>query len=169
MAEGEVTPGIRIEEYIGRRKKLVELLPENSLAIISSAPVKMMTDVVPYTFRQDADYLYLTGCQQPGGVAVLSDERGLCMFMPESTPKDIAWEGEVAGVDAASEVFKADQAYPISKLPEVAYISSLSGLSFKFSYVVDFITFVTRDLFYFSRSLCTDSFRHDKTFFKSVS
>ncbi|KAG7596400.1 Aminopeptidase P N-terminal [Arabidopsis suecica] len=119
MAEGEVTPGIRIEEYIGRRKKLVELLPENSLAIISSAPVKMMTDVVPYTFRQDADYLYLTGCQQPGGVAVLSDERGLCMFMPESTPKDIAWEGEVAGVDAASEVFKADQAYPISKLPEI--------------------------------------------------
>ncbi|EFH66000.1 hypothetical protein ARALYDRAFT_471021 [Arabidopsis lyrata subsp. lyrata] len=119
MAEGEVTPGIRIEEYIGRRKKLVELLPENSLAIISSAPVKMMTDVVPYTFRQEADYLYLTGCQQPGGVAVLSDERGLCMFMPESTPKDIAWQGEVAGVDAASEVFKADQAYPISKLPEI--------------------------------------------------
>lgn len=87
MAEGEVTPGIRIEEYIGRRKKLVELLPENSLAIISSAPVKMMTDIVPYTFRQEADYLYLTGCQQPGGVAVLSNDRGLCMFMPESTPK----------------------------------------------------------------------------------
>lgn len=86
MAEGEVTPGITIEEYIGRRKKLVDLLPENSLAIISSAPVKMMTDVVPYTFRQEADYLYLTGCQQPGGVAVLSGERGLCMFMPESTP-----------------------------------------------------------------------------------
>uniref|UniRef100_A0A1J3JTY5 Putative Xaa-Pro aminopeptidase 3 n=1 Tax=Noccaea caerulescens TaxID=107243 RepID=A0A1J3JTY5_NOCCA len=128
MAEGEVTPGIRIEEYISRRKKLVDLLPENSLAIISSAPVKMMTDVVPYTFRQEADYLYLTGCQQPGGVAVLSEERGLCMFMPESTPNDIAWQGEVAGVDAASEVFKADQAYPIRRLPEIlsAMISNSS-------------------------------------------
>ncbi|CAF2260404.1 hypothetical protein BRARA_H02829 [Brassica rapa] len=119
MSEGEVTPGIRVEEYIGRRKKLAELLPQNSLAIVSSAPVKMMTDVVPYTFRQEADYLYLTGCQQPGGVAVLSSEHGLCMFMPEPTPNDIAWQGEVAGVDAASEVFKAEQAYPISKLPEV--------------------------------------------------
>ncbi|CAN8294666.1 unnamed protein product [Cochlearia groenlandica] len=119
MAEGEVTPGIRIEEYIGRRKKLLDLLPENSLAIVSSAPVKMMTDVVPYTFRQEADYLYLTGCQQPGGVAVLSGEHGLCMFMPESSPYDIAWQGEVAGVDAASKVFKAEQAYPISKLPEI--------------------------------------------------
>ncbi|KAL1195352.1 Intermediate cleaving peptidase 55 [Cardamine amara subsp. amara] len=123
MAEGEVTPGIGIEEYIGRRKKLVELLPENSLAIFSSAPVKMMTDVVPYTFRQEADYLYLTGCQQPGGVAVLSGEHGLCMFIPESTPNDIAWQGEVAGVDAALEVFKAEQAYPIGILPEI-----LSGM-----------------------------------------
>ncbi|KAH0863638.1 hypothetical protein HID58_080849, partial [Brassica napus] len=57
---------IRIEEYIGRRKKLAELLPQNSLAIVSSAPMKMMTDVVPYTFRQEADYLYLTGCQPTG-------------------------------------------------------------------------------------------------------
>jgi len=64
----------------------LELLPEKSLAIIASAPVKMMTDVVPYTFRQDADYLYITGCSQPGGVAVLSEEHGLCMFMPDSDP-----------------------------------------------------------------------------------
>ena len=63
----------------------MQLLPEKSLAIISAAPVKMMTDVVPYTFRQDADYLYITGCQQPGGVAVLGHECGLCMFMPEAT------------------------------------------------------------------------------------
>lgn len=45
-----------------------------------------MTDVVPYTFRQDADYLYITGCLQPGGIAVLGHECGLCMFMPESQP-----------------------------------------------------------------------------------
>ncbi|XP_010549381.1 PREDICTED: probable Xaa-Pro aminopeptidase 3 [Tarenaya hassleriana] len=119
MAERELTPGIGVEEYIGRRKRLLELLPKNSLAIVASAPVKMMTDVVPYTFRQDADYLYITGCQQPGGVAVLSNEHGLCMFMPESTPDDVAWQGQIAGVEAASDVFKAEQAFPISKLPEI--------------------------------------------------
>jgi Xaa-Pro aminopeptidase len=81
-----MTPGITTEEYISRRKKLLELLPEKSLAIIAAAPVKMMTDVVPYTFRQDADYLYITGCQQPGGVAVLGHDCGLCMFMPEADP-----------------------------------------------------------------------------------
>lgn len=64
----------------------MDLLPEKSIAIFAAAPVKMMTDVVPYPFRQDADYLYITGCQQPGGVAVLSHEFGLCMFMPEADP-----------------------------------------------------------------------------------
>ena len=64
----------------------MELLPERSVAIVAAAPVKMMTDVVPYTFRQDADYLYITGCQQPGGIAVLGHDFGLCMFMPETSP-----------------------------------------------------------------------------------
>lgn len=83
MKEGEITPGITSEEYMQRRKKLLDFLPENSLAIVAAAPTKMMTDVVPYNFRQDADYLYITGCQQPGGVAVLGHDCGLCMFIPE--------------------------------------------------------------------------------------
>lgn len=59
------------------------MLPEKSLAIIASADQQMMTDVVPYPFRQNGDFLYITGCTQPGGVAVLSEEKGLCMFMPD--------------------------------------------------------------------------------------
>lgn len=65
----------------------MELLPQKGLAIMAAAPVKMMTDVVPYTFRQDANYSYITGCQQPGGIAVLGPELGLCMFMPEAKPQ----------------------------------------------------------------------------------
>ncbi|KAL0335410.1 UNVERIFIED_CONTAM: Intermediate cleaving peptidase 55, mitochondrial [Sesamum radiatum] len=119
LKKGEITPGISSEEYIWRRKKLLELLPENALAIVASAPVKMMTDVVPYTFRQDADYLYITGCQQPGGIAVLGHHCGLCMFMPEVTSDDVIWQGEIAGVDAALGTFKADEAYPMSALDKV--------------------------------------------------
>ncbi|KAG2695828.1 hypothetical protein I3760_07G030300 [Carya illinoinensis] len=119
LKEGEITPGITSEEYISRRKRLLDLLPEKSVAIIAAAPVKMMTDVVPYTFRQDADYSYITGCQQPGGVAVLSHEYGLCMFMPEADPHDVIWQGEIAGVEAALKMFKAENAYPMRKLPEI--------------------------------------------------
>ncbi|KAK3200049.1 hypothetical protein Dsin_023464 [Dipteronia sinensis] len=73
-------------DRFSRRKRLLELLSENSVAILATAPVKMMTDVVPYTYQQDADYLYITGSKQPGGLAVLSLEYGLCMFMPETSP-----------------------------------------------------------------------------------
>lgn len=119
MKEGEITPRITVDEYKSRRKNLLELLPEKSIAIIAAAPVKMMTDVVPYNFRQDADYLYITGCQQPGGVAVLSHEFGLCMFMPEPDPMDVTWQGHVAGVGAALDTFKADCAYSINKMHKI--------------------------------------------------
>ncbi|XP_050226090.1 intermediate cleaving peptidase 55, mitochondrial [Mercurialis annua] len=119
LKEGEITPGITNEEYVSRRNKLLELLPENSLAIIAAAPVKMMTSVVPYTYRPDADYLYITGCQQPGGLAVLGHDFGLCMFMPEATQHDVIWQGQVAGIYAALETFKAQKAYPMRKLRDV--------------------------------------------------
>ncbi|KAL3843552.1 hypothetical protein ACJIZ3_000955 [Penstemon smallii] len=119
MKEGEITPGISSEEYIWRRKELLKLLPQNSLAIIASAQVKMMNDVVPYTFRQDANYLYITGCQQPGGIAVLGHDCGLIMFMPEAKPVEVMWEGHIAGVDAAFDTFKADEAYPLSALDKI--------------------------------------------------
>ncbi|KAL5700786.1 Xaa-Pro aminopeptidase [Ranunculus cassubicifolius] len=119
LKEEEMTPGITIDEYKLRRKNLLELLPKNSLAIFAAAPVKMMTDVVPYNFRQDADYSYITGCQQPGGVAVLGHDCGLCMFMPEQDVHDVTWQGRIAGVDAALETFKADNAYPLTKMHKV--------------------------------------------------
>ncbi|XP_031497704.1 intermediate cleaving peptidase 55, mitochondrial isoform X2 [Nymphaea colorata] len=95
------------------------MLPEGSLAILASAPVKLMTDVVPYPFRQESDYLYITGCQQPGGVAVLSKDFGLWMFMPEQSPQEVSWQGQVAGVDAALDTFKAEKAFPIGKMREI--------------------------------------------------
>ncbi|GAB2277350.1 aminopeptidase [Dionaea muscipula] len=130
LKEGEITPRITCEEYISRRKRLLELLPEKSIAIIASAPVKMMTDVVPYTFRQDADYLYITGCQQPDGIAVLGHDFGLCMFMPEPSLHDVTWQGHIAGVHEALVTFKADQAFPVSKLHEIlpGMMQGLSGL-----------------------------------------
>ncbi|CAN6361328.1 unnamed protein product [Urochloa humidicola] len=119
LADGEITPGISKEEYISRRKKLLEVLPEKSLAIIASADQQMMTDVVPYPFRQNGDYLYITGCMQPGGVAVLSEETGLCMFMPDTDKEDVVWQGQTAGVDAAVEFFKADKAFPLSQMQKI--------------------------------------------------
>ncbi|KAJ4772296.1 Metallopeptidase M24 family protein [Rhynchospora pubera] len=119
MSPADITPGITAQEYIHRRARLLALLPPASVAIIASAPVKMMTDVVPYPFRQDADFFYLTGCTQPGGLALFTHHSGFCMFMPDPDPHEIVWQGQIAGVDAAIDFFKADQAFPLSLMPKL--------------------------------------------------
>jgi Xaa-Pro aminopeptidase len=39
LADEEITPGITSEEYVSRRKMLLEVLPEKSLAIIASLQI----------------------------------------------------------------------------------------------------------------------------------
>ncbi|KAJ3679369.1 hypothetical protein LUZ60_017380 [Juncus effusus] len=119
MREGEITPGISSQEYIERRNELISKLPEGTVAVIGSAPVKMMTDVVPYPFRQDADYLYVTGCCQPGGVVVLGKEFGFCMFVPDQDSNEVTWQGQVAGVDEAVDFFKAEKAHRLREMDKV--------------------------------------------------
>ncbi|KAF6138302.1 hypothetical protein GIB67_001452 [Kingdonia uniflora] len=116
----------------------------------------MMTDVVPYTFRQDADYLYVTGCQQPGGIAVLSHEHGLCMFMPEFDRHDVTWQGQIAGVDAALETFKADNAYPLSKIHEVSLFLFIPGIP-ETHLVSGFISGLREDIRASIHTLCPTS------------
>ena len=83
----ELFPGISLGEFAERRTALRSRLPTESMVILTAASVKQMTDVVPYPFRQDADYLYYTGCNQPEGIAVLDDHAELCMFMPDRDPE----------------------------------------------------------------------------------
>jgi Xaa-Pro aminopeptidase len=95
LAPGEITPGISATEYAARRSALLALLPPNSAAILPVAPMVYMAGVIPYPYRQSADFLYLTGCQQPGGVALLEKKGGgdaacFAMFMP---PRDVSVSG----------------------------------------------------------------------------
>lgn len=75
---GELTPGVTAEEYAARRQNLMAGLPPNSLVVLPSASTLYMSGVIPYVYRQDADFFYLTGIQQHGVVA-LSTRDGGCM------------------------------------------------------------------------------------------
>ena len=82
---GEILPGITATEFATRRRTLMERLPIGSVMIIAAGSVKYMSGIVPYPFRQEADFLYLTGCQQAGSVAVLHNHRRpqWTMFVPQ--------------------------------------------------------------------------------------
>ena len=71
FADGEVVPGILLEEVQRRRQHLASSMPPDSLAVLPGAHMQYMSGVIPYRFRQEADFEYLTGIRQPDAVAVL--------------------------------------------------------------------------------------------------
>jgi len=75
-------PGIKIEEFQARRENFMNLItkdviktygkPMHIVAIIPSATKTYMTEKIPYVFRQNTDFLYLSGCLEPDTALVLN-------------------------------------------------------------------------------------------------
>ena len=60
-----------IKEYARRRKKLMDMMGDDSIAIIPTASVYIRNRDVEFPFRPDSDFYYLTGYGEPEAVAVL--------------------------------------------------------------------------------------------------
>ena len=71
LRAGEIQPGIASTEFAERRRRFADVLPQGGLAVLRSSPQVFMSGVVPYPFRQDADFFYLTGIAQHGVAAVV--------------------------------------------------------------------------------------------------
>ncbi|NEO31426.1 MAG: M24 family metallopeptidase [Symploca sp. SIO3C6] len=107
-------------EYYQRRKQLMAKIG-NGTAIFRSAPIAVMHNDVEYAFRQDSDFFYLTGFNEPEAVAVLAphhqEHRFVLFVQPKELEKEI-WGGYRTGVEAAKEKFGADEVYSIAQLEE---------------------------------------------------
>jgi Xaa-Pro aminopeptidase len=57
-------------EFKRRRKQLMAHIGKDNIAIISSATTRMRNRDVDYPFRQDSDFYYLTGFNEPNALAV---------------------------------------------------------------------------------------------------
>lgn len=107
-------------EYRDRREQLMAKIG-NGTAIFRSAPMAVMHNDVEYVFRQDSDFFYLTGFNEPDAVAVLAPHHEEHRFVLFVQPKDKAmetWTGYRVGVEQAKEQYGADAAYSITELNE---------------------------------------------------
>ncbi|XP_041778925.1 xaa-Pro aminopeptidase 3 [Anopheles merus] len=132
IGSGEVLTGIRLEEVQERRKRLLHALRDhhalqtgtetNHIVVIPSANKKYMSHKIPYVFRQNTDFLYLSGCQEPDSVLVLEiDASSNCKSTLFVRPKDKhaeMWDGPRTGVQAAVDVFGVDEALDVNGLKE---------------------------------------------------
>jgi len=98
-------------------KKFIESIGEDSIAIIPAAHEATRSYDTEYKFRQDSDFMYLTGFPEPDAIAVI-DPRAKKPYTLFVRPRDLemeTWFGRREGVDGAVKKYKVDRAFPIDK------------------------------------------------------
>lgn len=90
--------------------------PDAVAIIFGNRPVTRSGDS-HYPFRQNSDFLYLTGFTQPNAIAVLRTDGGpaFTLFVEPRVPAEEIWNGIRPGVDGARQDFGADEAHPIGE------------------------------------------------------
>jgi len=100
----------------------MRMMNENSVAILPSAPTLIRNRDVEHGFRQDSDFMYLSGFNEPESVIVLIPNRKqgeFVLFCRDRDPAKETWDGRRQGIEGAVELFDANDAYPIDDLEEI--------------------------------------------------
>ncbi|MGM0953018.1 MAG: Xaa-Pro aminopeptidase [Pseudomonadota bacterium] len=113
---------IPMKEFAERRRKLMERMAPDSIAILPAAPERVRNRDVLHSFRQDSDFQYLTGFGEPEAVLALipGREHGeAVLFCKERNPEKELWDGFLVGPEGAIEHYGLDDAFPISDIDEI--------------------------------------------------
>jgi Xaa-Pro aminopeptidase len=100
--------------------EFIKRMSPDSVAIIASAREATRSNDTQYRYRQDSDFLYLTGFDEPEAVAVITPakEQKFTLFVRPRDKEMEIWNGRRAGVEGARETFGADAAFPIGEFEE---------------------------------------------------
>ncbi len=110
------------KEFGRRRRQLLGMIGEGGVAIVPAAQLKKRNRDVEYRYRQDSDFYYLTGFDEPDAVAVLIPGRKhaeYVLFCRERDPERETWDGARAGPDGAIAQFGAQDAFPIDDIDDI--------------------------------------------------
>jgi Xaa-Pro aminopeptidase len=118
-----------------RRQKVIDRLPENSVAVLFSAPIRNRSNDVDHPYHQDANFYYLTGFKEPHAALILFDrpvKMGTEMiqevlFVPDRNPLYELWEGEQLGPKRAKKMLGFQKVVSTSEFD--AFTASMMGFS----------------------------------------
>jgi Xaa-Pro aminopeptidase len=109
-------------EFKHRRAQLMKMMGKNSIAILPSSSEIARNRDVDFPFRQDSDFLYLTGFNEPDAVIVLAPGRKHGQYILFCREKDLeqeTWHGRRAGQEGAMETYGADDSFPIDDIDDI--------------------------------------------------
>ncbi len=112
---------MNIKIHAQRRKQLMQMMGENSVAILPAASLQIRNRDVEYDFRQDSDFRYLSGFNEPEAIIVLLPGRKqgqFVMFCRQRDKLKETWHGRRFGPEGAIEYFAADEAFVTEEFEE---------------------------------------------------
>ncbi|NDD62570.1 MAG: M24 family metallopeptidase [Acidobacteria bacterium] len=121
----------------GRLNEFMEKLPAGSVAVIPGGREVRRNGDTDFEFRQDSDFYFLTGINEPDCVAVIAPShprhRYVLFVRPRRREEEI-WTGLRAGVEGAVHDFGADAAYDIARLDDLLprYLEGAETLCYRF-------------------------------------
>ena len=110
--------------YLQRRARLLDFLKtHNGVAIITANSISIRNDDVDFNFRQDSNFFYLTGFNEPECILVLHPGRTgeeCTIFMRPLDKEMETWNGKRLGIERAPEELGVSKAYSISDFEKLA-------------------------------------------------
>ncbi|HLB41952.1 MAG TPA: Xaa-Pro aminopeptidase [Gammaproteobacteria bacterium] len=110
---------ITMADYAKRRKDLIQQIGPTGMVILPAASEVIRSGDVLYPFRQQSDFYYLTGFDEPEAVMVLLPKRKEGEYILFNRIRDSEheiWDGPRAGQEGACRDYHVDQAFPIQQL-----------------------------------------------------
>jgi Xaa-Pro aminopeptidase len=105
---------IKQKDYAKRRQQLMRMAGEGSIIILCAAPARLRNSDVQYPYRQDSDFLYLTGFREPNATLVMipGKKGGHCiLFCRDRDPEREMWDGPMVGLQGAVSHYGMDEAF----------------------------------------------------------
>ena len=97
------------EEYKSRRAKLMDSVNDGVIYLKGNDEIQRNPDV-PYEFRQNSHFRYLTGINIPGvSMMLIPKDRRYILFAPEFSIDDQVWRGPKPTLAEFKEQFGADE------------------------------------------------------------
>ena len=112
-------------DYSARRLALAKCLPAGCIAVIPAASEVLRNGDAHYRFRQDSDFYYLTGFNEPDALLLIisGPDSMSVLFNRPNNPSEEQWTGKRLGQENACSVLGVDAAYPMAtlktRLPEL--------------------------------------------------
>ena len=110
---------LNISIFKERRAKVASQMESNSVLMLCSSNIVPRNNDTTFPFRQDSNFFYLTGFNEPNSVMLLKSDGTAYIFCRNKNPELEKWDGFMWGYQAAADEFNFDDGFYINDIDQL--------------------------------------------------